>query len=283
MEAELKFRMADVEPYYPEVDGIRSVLEWQRKFHYGITPSRKGSDYKLISGGLGCGMKTAICADIAFHLDRFPGIELTVVANYDYVIDEFLSDLLHRSLPWGSDKIKAITAKSRKIEMANGSFLLMRSCADPNLLRGFACHKAYMIDAATWTKTEQYEVEVDEIEGYEQPDKEGFEQPIYTGKTIIVKKTRDVDIGKEIFTALAERCRARGDFPRGVTVQQSPRGHNWAYNVFVKPAGDDNFIEADGCRQWEYTNLLGQTFYTLGIPSSANTFLTERFVQGERI
>ncbi|HUD11350.1 MAG TPA: hypothetical protein VMS08_02990 [Candidatus Saccharimonadia bacterium] len=49
MEAVLKFRMADVEPYYPEVGGIRSVLKWQRNFHNGITPSGKGADCKLIT------------------------------------------------------------------------------------------------------------------------------------------------------------------------------------------------------------------------------------------
>ena len=273
--------------YYPEVDGQRQALPWQQKFHAGITPSGKKADHILLSGGVGSGMTTAICADIAYQLEAFPGIKITVVANFEYVLEKFFESQFRR-LPLGVfANVSRIDAKTHSVTFVNGSTLSSRPCTDPDTLRGFQCHKAYMIEASDWTKTETYQVEEDDIEGYEPPDEDGFEAPIYTGNKITVTRTRDIDIGHEVFTALALRCSAPGDFPRGVVVQQNPRGHNWAYNVFVKPVNcftenEDNTVE------YEHTSraciMYGQpypesTFYTIQIPSAANTFLKPGYVQ----
>lgn len=237
MEVKLNFRMAHVEPYYPEVDGKRQVLTWQRKFHYGITPSRKGADFTLISGGLGCGMTTAICADIALHMNKFPGIHLAVIAPFEYVFKEFFSPVLAQAMDRGG---LHFPKERRTASFLNNSILTLKSSTNPNELRGFQCHRGYMIEAAVWTDTK----------------------------------------GKGMVEGLNQQCRAHGDFPRGVVVQQNPKGHNWAYDVFVKPAGEENFIDADGCRQWEHTDsVTGDTYYTLGIPSSANKFLNGGYVK----
>jgi hypothetical protein len=279
MEPKIRFRMADLEPYYPEVNGVHQVLPWQRRFHYGITPSRKGADYTMISGGLGCGATTAICADIAFHLDRFPGIKLAVMANHGYVLDEFFEPVLTRILPMKPGEVLGSGNGSTVLSRSNDSTLRMMACDGPDNVRGFQCHRAYMIDAADWTKTETYQAEEDEVERYEPPDEAGFEAPIYTGNKITVTRTREIGVGKEMFKALCERCRAAGDFPRGVVVQQTPRGHNWAWEVFIKPVGDDAFVHSESFNEWEHTQMLGKTFYTLGISTYANTFLPPRFME----
>lgn len=257
-----------LEELYPEVEvelpngkfkRTHTIQPHQMLFHNRKSLNGKEAKFVCLSGGVGSGK--SICASVEMvRLARmYPGIKIVCVTGYDYYCTEFILPTFRKVLPDESPHIKRIYIKNRTYLMQNGSTIRFAAYDDPEKIKGWDCHVIWI------------------------------EEPSEIGDG-------NNDKARSIFTALMERLRCMTPaYPLRVYFTMNPRGHNWAWSLFVKnepgiapqPLGDAGKETVFGrtsegdpkwyC-EWEKVNQRGDIFYTIATGSIANQFIPTGYV-----
>lgn len=230
---------------------IQQAMQHQELFHRKRTPSGKVPKYILCNGGVGSGKSVMMCVEIVWLLRTYPGIIIVVIAAYDYYFDEFFMPTLYTILDVDDDDnpiIKSKSKKSRTYNLTNGSSLRCKAYDDPERIKGWQAHCIFITEAGLLG--------------------DRFNQK-----------------ARSIYNACLERMRAPGrHFPRRVYLDQNPEGHNWTWELFIKPnpLGDEGKLSLIPSNDWypngaqyreyEHTTPAGDTYYCLSTGTALNPF-----------
>ena len=228
---------------------VQQAMLHQELFHRRLTPSGKEPKYILCNGGVGSGKSVMMCVEILWLLRTYPGIIIVVIAAYDYYFDEFFLPTLSTILDVDdSPIIKSYSKKSRTYQLTNGSSLRCKAYDDPERIKGWQAHCIFITEAGLLG--------------------DRFNQK-----------------ARNIYNALLERMRAPGrHFPRRVYLDQNPEGHNWTWELFIKPnkLGDEGkltlvpptdwYPAGAEYREYEHTTASGDTYYCISTGTALNPF-----------
>ena len=229
---------------------VQQAMQHQELFHRKLTPSGKTPKYILCNGGVGSGKSVMMCVEILWLLRTYPGIIIVVIAAYDYYFDEFFMPTLAQVLDDIEENpiIKSYSKKSRTYNLTNGSSLRCKAYDDSERIKGWQAHCIFITEAGLLG--------------------DRFNQK-----------------ARGIYNAALERMRAPGrNFPRRVYLDQNPEGHNWTWELFIRPnkLGDEGkltLIEPndwypDGAeyREYEHTTPGGDTYYCISTGTALNPF-----------
>lgn len=195
------------------------------------------------------GKSVAACVELLWLLRTYPGLQVCVVAAFDYYFDEFFLPTWHSIFSEEENPlIKRHNVKSRTTVLTNGSVLRCKAYDDADRIKGWQAHVIFIMEAG--------------LLGDRFPQK-----------------------ARAIFNALTERLRAPGrHMPRRIYLDQNPEGHNWSWELFIKPnplgdAGKVTYIPADDWypnggkyREYEHTTSTGDTYYTISCGTALNPF-----------
>lgn len=195
------------------------------------------------------GKSVAACVELLWLLRTYPGLQVCVVAAFDYYFDEFFLPTWHSIFSEEDNPlIKKHNVKSRTTVLTNGSVLRCKAYDDADRIKGWQAHVVFIMEGG--------------LLGDRFPTK-----------------------ARAIFNALLERLRAPGrHYPRRIYIDQNPEGHNWSWELFIKPnpLGDEGLVthippndwypKGTKYREYEHTTPTGDTYYTISFGTASNPF-----------
>lgn len=228
---------------------VQQGMPHQKLLHSKKTPSGKDPKYLLFNGGVGSGKSICMCVEILWLLRTYPGIVIVVIAAFDYYFDEFFLPTFNAVFSEEDNPLlKSKNVKSRTWVLTNGSTLRCKAYDDAERIKGWQAHCIFITEAGLLG--------------------DRFNQK-----------------ARAIFNALLERMRAPGrHFPRRVYLDQNPEGHNWSWELFIKPnpLGDaglvtkippnDWYPKGGQYREYEHTTPTGDTYYCISTGTALNPF-----------